>query len=353
MVAEYSTIVEPQATAKISYLTNDHLGSPRIITDQNGAIISRRDFMPLGEEIQRTNYGNDNVREKFATYERDAESNLEFAQARMYAKNLGRFTSVDPIILSKEHKVNPQRWNLYIYVINCPTGYIDPDGKNPKRKVIDIFIVITDKQMRDNGFKKKFDDLKKLGKDKNIKVNIYTLDEGTASIKTLRNSLDSKGRTVVIVGHSMATTQDQERSNNGGKLIGTGIQFSDGELVSTYLIDNKNQKIFMEKIKASEVTIFTCNNGAVDTDFAKRMNGELITFDNGIDGKSTIIGGANAAYAVVETLINGGDMKDASEAAQKEIDATKSPTEGRKKHQGDILVEGDGVIYQDLRKRND
>ena len=36
MVAEYSTIVESQSAAKVSYLTTDHLGSPRILTDANG-----------------------------------------------------------------------------------------------------------------------------------------------------------------------------------------------------------------------------------------------------------------------------------------------------------------------------
>ena len=128
MVAEYSTIVEPQATAKISYLTNDHLGSPRIITDQNGAIVSRRDFMPFGEEIARTNYGNDKVREKFATYERDGETELDFAQARMYAIKLGRFTTVDPLIDSMETS-NPQTFNRYIYVLNSPLIMIDPTGE--------------------------------------------------------------------------------------------------------------------------------------------------------------------------------------------------------------------------------
>ncbi len=38
MVAEYSTVIEQ--SPKISYLTHDHLGSPRILTDQFGAVIS-------------------------------------------------------------------------------------------------------------------------------------------------------------------------------------------------------------------------------------------------------------------------------------------------------------------------
>ncbi len=71
-IAEYSTIVEGSSTAKVNYLTNDHLGSPRINTDQNGAIIARHDYHPFGEEIDGTggrttglNYGDDTVRKQF------------------------------------------------------------------------------------------------------------------------------------------------------------------------------------------------------------------------------------------------------------------------------------------------
>ena len=85
LIGEYSTVAAPQSP-KVSYTTADHLGSPRILTDQNGATISRRDFMPYGEEITRSAYGQDSVREKFATYERDGETDLDYAQARMYAK---------------------------------------------------------------------------------------------------------------------------------------------------------------------------------------------------------------------------------------------------------------------------
>jgi hypothetical protein len=74
MVAEYSTIVATQPNAKVSYLTNDHLGSPRVTSDANGQVISRRDLLPFGEEIQsgtggRTTAqgygGGDSIRQKF------------------------------------------------------------------------------------------------------------------------------------------------------------------------------------------------------------------------------------------------------------------------------------------------
>jgi RHS repeat-associated protein len=136
LVAEYSTQVEPTATAKVSYLTNDHLGSPRILTDQNGQVISRRDFLPFGEEIHSGTggrtiaqgyFGVDSIRQKFTSYERDNESELEFAQARMHNYNHGRFTSPDPLMSSAKVK-NPQTFNRYSYVLNNPLNLIDPLG---------------------------------------------------------------------------------------------------------------------------------------------------------------------------------------------------------------------------------
>jgi RHS repeat-associated protein len=136
MLAEYSTIVEPPSTAKVSYLTTDHLGSPRILTDANGQLISRRDFHPFGEEIitaQRTQdlgYIADTIRQKFTGYERDVEIDLEFAQARMYQNQFGRFTSIDPIFFQLIMTVDPQRFNLYVYTRNNPLKWVDPLGED-------------------------------------------------------------------------------------------------------------------------------------------------------------------------------------------------------------------------------
>lgn len=127
-------MVEPAATATVSYLTNDHLGSPRITTNKDGAVISRRDFMPFGEEIytsQRTtglNYRADMVRQKFTGYERDNESDLDYAQARYYNFRHGRFTAVDPLLASINPE-NPQTLNRYVYVLNAPLIMIDPTGE--------------------------------------------------------------------------------------------------------------------------------------------------------------------------------------------------------------------------------
>lgn len=134
LVAEYSTV--PAAEPEVAYTTVDNLGSPRINTGAYGHVIARHDYHPFGDEIdaaaspQRTEglrYTTDEIRKKFTGYERDEETGLDFAQARMYQSALGRFTSPDPTTLSVK-AINPQTWNRYVYVLNNPLIYIDPLG---------------------------------------------------------------------------------------------------------------------------------------------------------------------------------------------------------------------------------
>jgi uncharacterized protein RhaS with RHS repeats len=107
LAAEYST--DTPTNPITSYMTTDHLGSPRVITDKNGNVISRRDFMPFGEEIARLNSGSDAIRKKFTGYEKDLETNLDFAEARIYQTKRTRL-SVDLQLMKicNTFKVNQQ-----------------------------------------------------------------------------------------------------------------------------------------------------------------------------------------------------------------------------------------------------
>ncbi len=138
LIAEYSTAT-PTPNPTTNYTATDTLGSPRVLTDANGQVKSRRDFMPFGEEIgvntpQTSNRSSnlqynsgDNVRQKFTGYQKDAESNLDFAEARYYNSNHGRFTAVDPL-LSSGKSANPQTFNRFVYTMNQPTTKTDPSG---------------------------------------------------------------------------------------------------------------------------------------------------------------------------------------------------------------------------------
>jgi RHS repeat-associated protein len=133
-VAEYTVNISAAQNPAISYLTTDNLGTPRVITDQFGAVTSRRDFMPFGEQIyagvggRTTNQGymfGDNIRNKFGGQIRDEETSMDYFDARNYDYYLGRFSSADNF---GGKLANPQTLNLYAYVLNNPLKWIDPSG---------------------------------------------------------------------------------------------------------------------------------------------------------------------------------------------------------------------------------
>ncbi len=140
VVAEYSNRVEYKGTR---YLTQDHLGSTRVVTDaqgnahsENGAVGSRHDYFPFGEGLgagvggRSTQQGytqSETLRQGFTGYQKDGETGLNFAQGRYYASTHGRFTSVDPLIGSARAAL-PQSWNRYSYCLNSPLVYVDPTG---------------------------------------------------------------------------------------------------------------------------------------------------------------------------------------------------------------------------------
>ena len=136
--------IEPTAVNSngTRYTTADDLGSPRVITNSTGSVLSRHDYLPFGQELfagtggRTTAQGysaNDGVRQHFTAYERDVESGLDYAHARYYSSTQGRFIGAD-IPLMDQYKTEPQSWNLYTYVGNKPLTYTDPFGLWKKRK---------------------------------------------------------------------------------------------------------------------------------------------------------------------------------------------------------------------------
>lgn len=129
LVAEYSTESLPSAGGT-KYLTTDNLGSPRVITNEDGKVVSRHDYAPFGEELfagRTSEYQQDSVRQQFTGQEHDRESGLDYFDARYYSSTQGRFTSIDPLAASGRPG-NPQTWNRYAYVLNNPMKFIDPTG---------------------------------------------------------------------------------------------------------------------------------------------------------------------------------------------------------------------------------
>jgi RHS repeat-associated protein len=116
---------------------NDHLGSTRKLTSASGAVVYRGEFDPYGKAALETGSVSLNSH-KYTGYERDWATGLDYANARMYTSQYGRFMQSDPVtqgcgnrnpdILAgaKQHK--PQSLNRYGYVQNDPVNFIDPTG---------------------------------------------------------------------------------------------------------------------------------------------------------------------------------------------------------------------------------
>jgi len=120
-------LTQYQAPTATYFAFTDHLGSTRLLTtysttqSQNQQVYDSMDYLPFGEQIA----GDSGTTHKFTGYERDPESNNDYAMARYYGSRLGRFMSPDPLGADVS---NPQTLNRYAYVRNNPTTLTDPSG---------------------------------------------------------------------------------------------------------------------------------------------------------------------------------------------------------------------------------
>jgi RHS repeat-associated protein len=107
----------------IVYQHRDHL-SPRLYTNSTGGDSGEQGTYPFGEPWYNNNTTSNWV---FTTYERDAESGIDYALARSYYSSEGRFMSPDPL---GGNPANPQSWNRYAYSGNDPINMSDPSGQD-------------------------------------------------------------------------------------------------------------------------------------------------------------------------------------------------------------------------------
>jgi RHS repeat-associated protein len=142
LAAEYSQYGLPSPCgAQTCYVTADHLGSTRLLTDGSGSASTavRFDYQPFGQEIssgtgpRTTSMGylpaaNGYMDWKFTGQPADAETGLNWFPARELSGAAGRFQSVDPGNAGAMPG-DPQSWNGYAYVDNNPLSLTDPSGE--------------------------------------------------------------------------------------------------------------------------------------------------------------------------------------------------------------------------------
>jgi RHS repeat-associated protein len=138
--------VQTDGSKVTSYLMADRQGSTRVFMNAAGAVTSRHDYLPFGEELgagtgapgsptgmrtaaQGYNVA-DNVRQRYADPRLDDATGLDHTLWRKLETRSGRWTTPDPY--GKSLRVgNPQSFNRYAYVFSDPVNFVDRNGLDP------------------------------------------------------------------------------------------------------------------------------------------------------------------------------------------------------------------------------
>jgi RHS repeat-associated protein len=103
------------------YYKKDGLGSVVALTDSAGNVLHEYKYSVYGKMVEETGNAVENPF-TYTSRELDQETGLLYNRARFYDPQIGRFISKDPIGFDGGDV------NLYVYVFNSPTNYIDPLG---------------------------------------------------------------------------------------------------------------------------------------------------------------------------------------------------------------------------------
>lgn len=371
LTAEYTNDPPPPVGGGgTSYLTSDHLGSTRVVTKSDGTVKARYDYLPFGEEIPSTlggrgsviGYGGtDSTRQKFTQKERDNESKLDYFGARYYSGPQGRFTSSDPNPVTKENFVNPQRWNLYVYVNNNPLAAVDPNGGDGEGKggdkVISVFLQIsasnrnattnpnTGEKTRDAG--PNWQQAAKDAQSQGYQLDVFGGNDVTgatgppklASGDSFDNALKNS-EVVLYVGHGYGPTESTPFMPLAIE-VGFDVYDSGGKQLASGGNAPKPDS------NASVICNFSCNSVTRSDYFNNTGKGfqATVTVSSGRDGYTALGTLEKAAGAFVKAYTDAkGSTQDRMaagiKAAQKVLDASKVKIDG-----------GDTIKLYELRTR--
>ena len=103
---------------------HDALGTVVAMVETQGTLSNRYDFDVWGNLVEQQ--GTSEQPFGFTGYQRDTESDLNYAQQRYYDSDIGIFVREDPLQGTRE---TPPSLHRYMYGFNNPTYFIDPTGK--------------------------------------------------------------------------------------------------------------------------------------------------------------------------------------------------------------------------------
>ena len=132
---------QTEPTEAVYYYHNDHLGTPKVITDQNGSVVWQPVYEPFGEIHQHITTPTISSPFRFPGQYEDELTGLYYNHHRYYMPGLGRYNRADPIIyimILNDIDLNANTIridvndNYYTYSLNNPTMFVDLYGLKAK-----------------------------------------------------------------------------------------------------------------------------------------------------------------------------------------------------------------------------
>ena len=116
---ERLALLQQSPTQATYYYHNDHLGTPKALTNASGTVVWQADYTPFGELTETVSIVEQPFR--FPGQYFDGETGLYYNYFRDYDPGLGRYVQSDPIGLDGGI-------NTFAYVNTNPLGFVDPLG---------------------------------------------------------------------------------------------------------------------------------------------------------------------------------------------------------------------------------
>lgn len=138
-----ATVKGTGVSATSFFIHTDHLTGSNVVTNTSGTQEELMDYFPFGTLRMDQKAGSFSEQRKYIGQEYDADTGLNYLNARYYQSVSGRFLSQDPVFLSigeasvikqlagQEQTLilsDPQNLNSYAYGRNNPLRYSDPSG---------------------------------------------------------------------------------------------------------------------------------------------------------------------------------------------------------------------------------
>ena len=116
-------IVRSGSDYAVQYHITDHLGSVRVVLDQNKNILEQNDYYPFGLRHPNTSLKTTANRYRYNGKEEVSATATSDYGARQYSAEFCQWMQVDP--LSEKY----YSWSPYNFCVGNPLKYVDPNGK--------------------------------------------------------------------------------------------------------------------------------------------------------------------------------------------------------------------------------